>query len=41
MKKTYNSPALDLQLMGQADVICTSNYESYDKMEDDFGGWYE
>ncbi len=41
MKKSYNSPELNVDLIGQTDVICTSNYESYDQMKDDFNVWYE
>lgn len=40
MKKTYNSPVLDLVLIGQTDVITASFYETKDVMNEDIGEWY-
>lgn len=42
MKQSYHSPVIDIDLTGQTeDVICTSSYEAFDKMKDDFGNWTE
>lgn len=38
-KKLYNSPELNIVSLGQTDVVCTSNFEGYDVMEDDRVFW--
>lgn len=39
LEKNYSTPVLTITVMGQTDVICTSNYESKDVTKDDTGWW--
>ena len=39
--KEYSTPALEFVIIGQTDVITTSNYEGKDVMKDDSGLWDE
>lgn len=39
--KEYSSPDLRVVILGQTDVICASNYEWKDVMQEDNGIWDE